>query len=324
LSLLSHKLFFAAFIKNIELLFKFRKIHGTVELAEHFGWWKDFFSQRKELLSDFNKEYLSGTMKFRSNNRFLPVRELLELECINGPPAELSDLSYRFIDYDNSYLQHYKRLPIIGSHEAVSAGLGLSFWYQKVLHEYFSYQILKGPQLRSIELIDVESEQTITPEQTLHLESNVSATHGYSGVFKLFTKTDLEAENGHFSQHAVGFVNRQVPARLFADLVHAYKVAFQWNLPSLNATPLILPPNDAPISKGPIQGFQWFAPYIANPDIRLEAFIADEETMTLKLQSRNGKPPTGSSIHYTPLLSLWLENENLLRPICNGPNFKWI
>ncbi|WP_114749775.1 fibrobacter succinogenes major paralogous domain-containing protein [Pleomorphovibrio marinus] len=285
------KLFFEEFLKrNRELQMKIKDIQGLSELAEHFGQWIDFFSQRKELLNDFDKEHLSGAMQFRSNNRFLPVREILELQCINGPPAELSALTYWFVNYDNSYLQHYKHLPSSDFHEAVAAGLGLSFWYQKLLHEYFSYQILKCPQLRSIELIDVKSGQIISPEQTLHLESNVPATFGYSGVFKPFTKTDLEAENGHFSQHSGGFADKQVAARLFADLVHAYKSAFQWNLPSLNAPPLIQPPNDAPISKGPIQGFQWFAPYIANPDIRLEVFIADEETMTLKLQSRNGKP----------------------------------
>lgn len=302
------KLFFEEFLKsNRELQMKIQEINGLEDLAESFGQWIAFFSQRKEGLSDPEKEFLSGAMQFRANDRLLPGTEALELECRNGPPDKLSALTYWFIDYDNSYLQHYKRLPRNAFHEAVSAGLGLSYWYQKVLHEYYTHLILQCPQLRSIELIDVESGYSITPEQTLQLESNVPATFGYLGIFKPLTKTDLEAENGHFSQHAVGFGKKQVVARLFADLVHAYKVAYQWNLPSLNANPLIIPPNDAQISRGLIQGFQWFAPTIDNPNIRLEEFNADEETMTLKLQSRNGQPQTFTLVIPLNANSIYLE-----------------
>jgi uncharacterized protein (TIGR02145 family) len=286
---------------NSELRAKIEKVDRLKELADPFGQWIEFFNQKQAGLSEMDKEYLSGALQHGINNRFyFNPNENFELECINGPTSTLSSMTYKFVAFDNTYLTDYESLPPNAIHEAVMAGLGLSFWFQKILLEYYAHLTLECPQLRGFELIDTTSGEVISPQETLILESNQSVKFGHNGIFKPLTNEDI-SEDGPFYLLGIGFRDKEKASRFFAEMVEKYSDANKWELPLLNPSSLILPPNDAPTTKGPIQQLEWYYYSLTdNPNIRLVSFDSDEEAFTIKLESRDGNPQS-----FNLSISIW-------------------
>lgn len=276
---------------NSELQAKIKEVDKLKELAAPYEQWIEFFNQKQAVLSETEKEYLSGALQQGLNGRFFTnPDENFELECLNGPASTLSSMTYKFVAFDNAYLNGYASLPSNGFHEAVLAGLALSFWYQKVLLEYYAHHTLECPQLRGFGLKGIENGNVISAEETLFLESNEIVSFGYNGIFKSLTVSDVQEDNGRFFLHAIGFRDKETASKVFSDLVQTYTNANEWDLPLLNSNSLILPPGNAPFSTGPIIGLRWVVPAIDNPTIRLVEFMEDPDSFTLMLESLDGKP----------------------------------
>lgn len=243
-------------------------------------------------MSGSEKDFLSGSLQNGLNSMYLPrPDEKFEWECINGPAFTLSSNTYRFLNFDNSYLINYKGLPSNRFHEAVLAGLGLSFWYQKVFLEYYAHLTLECPQLRGFELKEEESGNIILQGETFKIESNESVSIGYNGIFKPLTASDLKMDNSQFIGHAVGFRDKEGASKIFSEMVQLYSDTYSWDLPALDSKALVIPPEDAPISKGPIQNLEWYSYSLTdNPKIRLVEFKSDKEKFTVKLESMDGNP----------------------------------
>ena len=278
------------FEKTEELQDRIREVEKLNELAVPFGIWIAFFKEKKATLTASENDWLSGILQH--NGAFMPwPKDTFELECINTPEFTLGSMTYKFVAFDNTYLNDYAFLPSNRFHDAVLGGLGLAFWYQKILLEYYAYLILECPQLRGFELKDPESGEVISAQETLKLESNQSVTFGHNGIFKPLTVEDM-GEDGPFFLQGIGFRDKERVSLFFSEMVEKYVDAYQWELPLLNPSSLILPPNDAPTTKGPIQKLEWYYynPLTDNPKIRLVSFDSDEETFTMKLESLDGKP----------------------------------
>nr|MBI1230547.1 hypothetical protein [Cytophagales bacterium] len=251
-----------------ELKTKIREVEKLKELEEPFGQWIAFFDQKQSGLSALEKEYLAGTLQNgKTGMATSDPNEDFELECINGPAFILGSMTYKSVTFDYTYLNDYTFLPSNKFHHAVLSGSGLSFWYRKILIEYYAYLTLECPQVRGFELKDIDSGEVISAQETLRLESNQSVTVGHNGIFKPLTVEDTR-EDGPFYLHGIGFRNKEKISRFFSEMVKKYKDAYNWELPLLNPSSIILPPNEAPMVD----------------------FKSDEEKFSIKLESLDGKP----------------------------------
>lgn len=284
------KTFFDLFFeKTKELQDRIQKVEKLKELAGPFETWIAFFNQKKAALTETENDRLLGILQH--NGGFMPwPKDSFELECINTPDFILGSMTYKFVAFDYTYLNDYVFLPSNKYHDAVLAGLVLSFWYQKLLLEYYAHLTLACPQIRGFELKDHETGKVISPEETLKLESNESVTFGHVGIFRPFTVEDLR-EDGPFYLQGIGFRDIEKISPFFSEVVEKYVEAYEWELPLLTPSPLILPPTKAPTTKGPIQNLEWYYYSLTdNPKIRLVEFKSDKEKFTVKLESMDGNP----------------------------------
>ena len=289
-NLTDQKTFFDLFFeKTKELQDRIQKVEKLKELAGPFETWIAFFNQKKAALTESENDRLSGILQH--NGEFMPwPKDTFELECINTPDFILGSMTYKFVAFDYIYLNDYVFLPSSKYHDAVLAGIVLSIWYQKLLLEYYAHLTLECPQVRGFELKDPETGEVISPEETLELESNESVTFGHIGIFRPITVEDL-SEGGPFYLQGIGFRDIEKISPFFSEVVEKYVEANRWEMPLLTPSSLILPPADAPTTKGPIQNLEWnYYSVTGNPKIRLVEFKSDKEKFTVKLESLDGNP----------------------------------
>ena len=124
-------------------------------MSDSFGTWIGFFTQKLKSLPEIEKEAMAGTFRTIQNFWFFEnPHESFKLPCYNSPESTMASMVYRFGDFDQSYLKHFSKLPKTAFHEAVVAGFGLSFWYQKILLEYYAYHTLLCPVIQDVQLIE--------------------------------------------------------------------------------------------------------------------------------------------------------------------------
>jgi uncharacterized protein (TIGR02145 family) len=298
------------------------KISGVEKLKEYagpFNQWIEFFNQKQSSLSDGEKDFLAGTLQNGLNSRLNPnFDEKLELECKNSPHYILNELTYKFASFDNVYHLNYKALPKNDFHEAVLSGIALSFWYQKLLHEYYALLTLECPLFRGFELRDSETGNIINQEETLKIESNETISFSYIGLFKSLTTSDLIVNDFNYSLLSSAFQYKVNSSIVFADLVKIYIDAYEWDLPALNPNPLIIPPDDAEVSKRPISNIGWYQPFYDNPNIRIVELNISQETVTMKLESLNGiqQPFNLELLIVSQSIHLYLEFSIVLEVTC--------
>lgn len=289
------KVFLEGFLKSArDLQTKIQDVDKLKDLASPFGLWIEFFDQRQQPLSDMEKESLSkafqvGQFDYLFGNR----HESFEMQCINSPESTIGSMVY-YLGFESSYsndysnLKIYSKLPKNAFHEAVVSGFALSFWHQKILLEYYALQTLECPVLREIKLTYAATGENINPAEPIQIESKVPTSFGTFGTFKRLTNADLQGKGGHFS-YADGFRGKTFLSNYFSDLLRLYSEDYGWQLPSLNPNSLVLPPDDAPVTLGPVQSVVWDMPTFNDP-IRLTNFKSSEGNITLVLDSQRDEP----------------------------------
>lgn len=286
------KAFLEGFTKSArDLQTKIKDVDELRDLAEPFGAWIDFFTEKQIALSNSEKVALSGAFQRGRNDLFFLNRHTsFEVPCINLPESTVGSMVYYFGNYDNSYLEDYSKLPKNDFHEAVLSGLGLSFWYQKLLMEYYSKQILECPILQEIKLTEAETGREILPTETQNIEAKVPISYGTIGVFKPLTKSDVEKEFKEIFTYAAGFQGKEYYSRFFSDLVKIYIDDYKWEMPLLNPASIVIAPNDAPVSLGTIKDVRWNPPTINDPAVRLVYYKTGDGKITLVFDSNNREP----------------------------------
>ncbi|WP_373522475.1 fibrobacter succinogenes major paralogous domain-containing protein [Aquiflexum sp.] len=249
---------------------KIQEIDELKELANPFGTWIGFFIQKQQSLSELEKETLAGVFQYGRNHLFFSNRhETFELPCHNSPESTMASMTWAFGSFDNSYLRDFSKLPKTAFHDAVVAGLGLSFWYQKILLEYYAYQTLLCPVIQEIQLIESASGKVIQPNDTLIIEPLVPISFETLGIFRRITKTDLEQGEDTLFTPTYGFNGKSLISKDFSDWIQLYIEDYKWELPILDEKSWVSAPDEAPFTTGPVHGQSWYLPTIDNPDVRL-------------------------------------------------------
>lgn len=287
------KLFLEGFLKSArDLQIKIQDVDKLKDLASPFGLWIEFFTQKQLPLSNVEKESLSKAFQVgQYDYYFANGHDSFEMPCINSPESIIGSMVYYLgfeSGYDYSNLKIYSKLPKNAFHEAVVSGFALSFWYQKILLEYYALQTLECPVLREIKLTYAATGENINPGEPFQIESKVPVSFGTVGTFKRLTNADLQGQGGLFSS-SDGFRGKTFFSTYFSDLLRLYSEDYDWQLPSLNPNSLVFPPDDAPVTQGPVQRVVWDIPTFSDP-IRLTNFKSVDGSITLILDSKWEEP----------------------------------
>lgn len=263
-------------------------IDDLKELAAPYELWIDFFNQKYSTLTNPEKEFLAGTLFNRQNpNLFDKYFDSFEIYCSNSPsPVEFMPRYYEALGKTN--LEAYSRLPKNQLNETILAGFGLSFWYQKLLMEYYSIQILDCPIIQDIKLMDGENELAFT--QPFTFEAREKRTIGTLGVFKKLSQTELDQEGEDFFVYNSGFQGKEKFSKVFSELVEIYKLEYTWDLPKLNSSSIIQPPAETSESLSIIQNLNWEFPKIDHTKIHILNTKFGDEALTLILDSEETIP----------------------------------
>jgi len=294
--------FFEAFLKSTSTLQnKIQEVDELKELAIPFGTWIEFFTQKLQPLSDFEKETLSGAFQHGRNLLFFRnPHESFEISCQNSPGSTLGSMTYQFGAFDISYLSQYSKLPKTALHEAVVSGLGLSFWYQKILLEYYAHQTLLCPVIQDIQLIESSSGKILESGDTISIEPLVPVSFGAIGIFRRITKNDLEQGEDTLFTPTYGFNGKALFSGYFSDWIQLYLKDYQWELPILEEKSLAIAPEEAPQVTGPVHGLSWFQPTIDNPEVRLANYKTTGDNIVLIFENNLVEP-----ISFNMKMTLW-------------------
>jgi uncharacterized protein (TIGR02145 family) len=261
---------------------KIQETDELKELASPFGTWISFFTQKQQKLSELEKETLAGVFQFRNNAIFFRNKhKSFELPCHNSPESTMSSMIYYLGYFDKSYLKLFSKLPKTDFHEALVAGLGVSFWYQKILLEYYAHQTLLCPVLQEIQLIESNSGKILGPTDTVRIEPLVPISFETVGIFRRITKTDLEQGVDGIFTPTYGFNRKPLISKDFSDWIQLYIEDYKWDLPILDEKSWESVPDDAPITTGAVHGQSWYPEFIENPDVRLANYNNVEGKLTL-------------------------------------------
>lgn len=274
--------FLQAFLKNTRALqTKIQEVEVLKDFANPLGAWINFFDQKQQSLAVPDRETLAGAFQTANNRRFFsnPV-ESFELPCLRTPSPTLAIMVDR-LTVDNSYLEGFSKLQKSALHEAVLAGLGLSFWYQKILLEYYAYQTLQCPVIQDIQLKDGSTGKMLQPTETLSFKSSEPFTLEPLGIFRRITKTDLQQGSDNPSNPSFGFKRLPLISKNFSDWIQTYTKDYQWKLPELENRSWVLAPDQAPTTTGPINAISWLPPTMDNPAVRLDNYKQTGESLTL-------------------------------------------
>ena len=252
-------------------------------LAVPFSQWIEFFTNKYSALSESEKDYLSGVLQVNQNYRIIEKPELtFEVPCINAPSSSVASMAYFLSDLSKEHWESYSYLPKNKVNEAALAGIGLAFWYQKLLMENYSIQILQCPVLQEIKILVEGNEFNLA--DTLFFESKVRKSFETIGVFKLLSQIDMNIGNGY--SYGFGFQGKEKYSREFSDLIKGYVTTYNWDLPLLDPNSIILPPADeSPTFLGPIQEMQWDVPSWDNEAIRMVNYQVKDSVLSLVLDT---------------------------------------
>jgi uncharacterized protein (TIGR02145 family) len=299
--------FFDRFLKSaLDLQIKIQEVDELKEMAVPFGTWITFFTQKLQTLSDIEKEAMTGTFQAGQNHLFFEnPKKSFELSCLNGPEDTMSSMTYGFVTYDISYLRHISKLPKTPFHEAMVAGFGLSFWYQKILLEYYAYQTLLCPVIQDVQLIESSTGKILQPGDIVSIEPLELISFKAFGTFRKITKTDIEQGIDAMFSPTYGFRRKALLSKYFSSWIQSYIEDYKWDLPILNERSLVFAPDEAPITTGPVIGQSWYLPYMDNPDVRLveNNFVGD--SLILKFENYLGDP-----LPFNLKLELWTPSFN--------------
>lgn len=291
------------FLKSAQSLQKeIQEVDEMKEMVVPFGTWIGFFTQKLQSLSDKEKEAMAGTFRTGHNQLFFENRHAsFELPCRNGPEDTMSSMTYGFVTYDISYLKHFSKLPKTAFQEAMVAGFGLSFWYQKILLEYYAYQTLLCPVIQDVQLIESSTEKILQPSDIVTIEPLVPISFRAVGTFRRITKTDIEQGVDALFTPTYGFRRKALLSKYFSGWMQSYIEDYKWELPLLNERSLVVAPDVAPITTGPVHGQSWIVPlFMDNPDIRIISYKQVGDSLTLLFENYLGDP-----LPFNLKLELW-------------------
>jgi len=276
------EVFLQAFLKSARALqTKIQEVDALKEFANPFGAWISFFDQKQQALVAMDRETLAGAYQTANNRRFFKSpNESFELSCSTAPSPTLA-LMVESLSTDNSYLNGFPLLPKSALHEAVLAGFGLAFWYQKILLEYYAFQTLQCPLIRDIQVKDASTDKILLPTETLRFEPFEPYTFEPLGVFRKIIKTDLQQGSDNPGTPAYGFKRLPLISKDFSDRIQVYKKDYQWALSDLENRSWIIAPDEAPATTGPLPGVSWLQPSIDNPKVNLAESKQAENRFTL-------------------------------------------
>jgi uncharacterized protein (TIGR02145 family) len=297
------EVFIDSFLNSLQSLQKeIQEFDELKEMADPFGLWIGFFSHKLQSLSDKEKEAIAGTFRTGRNQFFFENRhESFKLPCFNGPVDTMASMTYGFVTYDISYLKHFSKLPKSAFHEAVIAGFGLSFWYQKILLEYYAYQTLLCPVIQDVQLIESSTGKILQPSDIVSIEPLELISFKAVGTFRRITKTDIEQGEDTLFTPTYGFRRKALISKYFSDWIQAYIEDYKWELPLLNERSLVFAPDEAPITTGPIHGQSWIVPlFMDNADIRIISYKQAGDSLTLLFENYLGEP-----LPFNLKLELW-------------------
>ncbi|MCH6235044.1 fibrobacter succinogenes major paralogous domain-containing protein [Cognataquiflexum rubidum] len=296
------EIFFDRFLKNALALQKeIQEVDELKEMAIPFGLWMGFFTQKLQSLSDIEKEAIAGTFRTINNFWFFENPHVsFELPCRNGPEYTVASMSYRFVSFDISYLKHFSKLPKTPFHEAVVAGFGLSFWYQKILLEYYAQQTLLCPVIQDVQLIESSTGKILQPSDIVSIEPLKPISFRTIGTFRRITKTDIEQGVDALFTPTYGFRRKALLSKYFSNWIQSYIEDYKWELPILNERSLVFAPDEAPTTTGPVHGQSWLQPFMNNSDVRLAENKYVGDSLTLKFENYLGDP-----LPFNLKLELW-------------------
>lgn len=272
------QVFFESFVKSArELQNRILEVEELEELSNPFGSWIDFFEEKQKLLSTAEQKEVAEVLQFRKN---VPLFENLHssfaVPCGTSPESTVGSMIYKFETVDLSSLKHYSKLPKNKPNEAIVSGLALSFWYQKLLLELYSKQILACPVLQKIHLAMAGSEKALGKDEILNLESKVPITLSALGEFKKLAMTDLSRDQIGLFSYASGFYGKTNYSRIFSELTEKYTKDYDWQMPELTPESLIIPPDQTSVSFTTIKQVNWNRPELSSTDIKLLNYISDQ------------------------------------------------
>lgn len=279
------QVFFESFLKSARALQnRILEVEELKQLSNPFGNWIDFFEEKKRSLSNSEQKEVAEAFQYRKNELFFAnPHQSFEVPCFNFPESTVGSMTYRFGTHDLSSLKYYSKLPKNKLNEAIVSGLALSFWYQKLLLELYSQEILDCPILQRNKLKVVDSDKVLQQDDVLMMESKVPMSFIAIGEFKGLTKEDLVKDQGGIYNYESGFREKSSYSAFFSDLIEKYKKDYDWQMPTLNPESLVNPPDQTPIVYGPVKQVSWNRPMVSSPDIKVLNYKMDQGLLTVVL-----------------------------------------
>ena len=286
------QVFFESFLKSTrELQGEISEVEELKELALPFSNWIDFFEEKQRFLSNSEQKEVAEAFQYRKNDLFFgSPYQPLKVPCFNFPAPTVGSMTYKYGTYDLSLLKHYSKLPKNELNEAIVSGLALSFWYQKLLLEFYSKQILACPILQKNLLKVVGSDKVLQQDEVLKMESKIPMSFIAIGEFKGLTKEDLVKDQGGIYNYEPGFREKSIYSEFFSELIEKYKEDYDWQMPTLNPESLVNPPDETPIIYGPVKQVTWNRPMLSNSDVKLLNYKMDQGLLTVVLGTDKREP----------------------------------
>lgn len=286
------QVFFESFLKSARGLHaKISELEEFKELVMPFNKWIDFFEEKQRSLSSSEQKEVAEAFQYRKNELFFAnPHQSFEVPCFNFPESTVGSMTYRFGTNDLSLLKHYSKLPKNELNEAIVSGLALSFWYQKLLLELYSQQILDCPILQRNLLKVVGSEKVLQQNEVLSMEAKVPMTFTAMGEFKGLTKADLTKDQVGLFGYKAGFRGKSSYSTFFSELIEKYKKDYEWQMPALNPESLVNPPDQTPIVYGPVKQVSWYRPVVNNNDIKILNYKENQGLLSLVLGTDKREP----------------------------------